>query len=229
MDSITLGKGWPAKTCARILRPLALALTALGFAPGCVTLNTLVSGGECPPTGVPCQVVATWHKYIVWTPDPVNGGVPTPGLAGRLYLFGPEIGRPIVSDGSLVVDLYDHTAGGQPVLLEEWRIDSDTLRRLLRRDPIGWGYTLFLPWGTYNPAITRVELKVRYHPVNGIAPLYAQSSPWTFEQEENTGPALARHGPAAPSANAAAARRGNSGPIMKTTATGPARTAPANP
>jgi hypothetical protein len=95
-----------------------------------------------------------------------------------VYLFGPEIGFPVVGDGALVVDLYDET--GTPerpaVLREEWRLDPVTLKRLLRRDTIGWGYTLFLPWGSYRPEVTRVRLKVRYQPAEG-APLFAEGSP----------------------------------------------------
>jgi hypothetical protein len=126
--------------------------------------------------------VATWSHDVVTTPDPVHNGTPTPGLAGRLYLFGPEIGYPLVGDGSLSVDLYDEgpkVNGGTPVLLEQWHIDKDTLRRLLKRDMIGWGYTLFLPWGTCKPEITRINLKMRYEPLKGY-PLFTDSGPLTL-------------------------------------------------
>src|SRR5262249_41445546 len=62
-----------------------------------------------------------------------------------------------------------------------WRIDQDTLQRLLRRDMIGWGYTLFLPWGTYKPEITQVHLKVRYEPAHGT-PVYSESSSMTLNK-----------------------------------------------
>ena len=67
--------------------------------------------------------------------------------------------------------------------LEEWRIDKDTLKRLHKKDVIGEGYTIFLPWATYKPEIARIQLKVRYEPVKG-APLYAASSPLTLTADD---------------------------------------------
>jgi hypothetical protein len=129
-------------------------------------------------------VVATWNPQVVFTPDPVHAGEPTPGLVGRVYLFGEEIDYPEVGDGSIVVDLYDETSGAAAkasVPLEEWRIDKVTLKRLKRRDAIGWGYTLFLPWATYKPEITTVRLRLRYVPTKGT-PLYAESAPLAFSK-----------------------------------------------
>jgi hypothetical protein len=170
---------------------VAAVLPLAALAGGCVTLDCLRSDDEPPPPGTPCQVVAWWQPHVVFAPDPARNGVSAPGLAGRLYLFGQEVGFPMVGDGSVVVDLYDETncpagrpagqapgppagqAGAQPVLQEEWRIDPVTLKRLLRRDRIGWGYTLFLPWGRYRPDLTRVQLRVRYVPDHG-SPVFAE-------------------------------------------------------
>jgi hypothetical protein len=166
------------------------ALLALGCAllPGCVGLESFVGKTGNPPTGTPCQIVATWNKEVYFAPDPTHGGQPTPGLSGRLYLFGPRIDYPFAGDGSLMVDLYvvepttveNAPAGaGQLKLLEQWRIDKVTLKKLLRKDTIGWGYTLFLPWGTYKPEITQVYLRARYDPPEGM-PLYTESNPLTL-------------------------------------------------
>src|SRR5439155_4906861 len=102
----------------------------------------------------------------------VRGGTPGPGLAGRVYLFGPEIKFPLTGDGGLEVLLSDETSG-ELVQKEAWMIDADTLKKLLRRDQIGWGYTVFLPWTTYRPEITKVRLKVCYLPAHGT-PLYSE-------------------------------------------------------
>src|SRR5579885_875781 len=118
---------------------LALVLTS-----GCVGLNPFVAA-DAPPQGKVCQVVATWNSKVVTAEDPCHGGAATPGLAGRVYLFGPQIDFPMQGDGGMVVDLYDQTSG-KPAMLEEWRLDPATLQRLLRKDVIGWGYTVFLPW-----------------------------------------------------------------------------------
>src|SRR5215207_6954404 len=163
----------------------ALLLTAT-LSSGCVSLGMPGLLNDTPkPADDVCQVVVTWKNYVMFTPDPTQGGQPTPGLAGRLYLFGSQIDFPRVGDGAVVVDLFDETAvarGGQPVRLEEWRIDRDTLRRLLRKDAIGHGYTLFLPWATYKPEIERVLLKLRYEPVKGH-PLYAEAMPLALNED----------------------------------------------
>ncbi len=145
--------------------------------PGCVHLPK--TGSDEPmPHGAVCQVTATWNHQVVFAPDPTHGGAPTPGLAGRLYLFGQEISYPLVEEGSLTVDLYDDTKpatnGQQPIPLEEWRLDAATLKRLVRRDMIGYGYTLFLPWGTYKPEINQIHLKLHFVTSKG-APFYAES------------------------------------------------------
>ncbi len=165
-----------------------LALICLSSA-GCVGLGDLVPTTDGPPTGKPCQVITDWNDQVVFTPDPTHGGAPTPGLACRLYLFGERIDFPMACAGKVTVDIYDVSDPGketQPKLLEVLYIDKDTLHRLLRRDMIGWGYTLFLPWGTYNPQIKCVQLKLRYEPVNGT-PLFTASKKLTLRDPADTG------------------------------------------
>jgi hypothetical protein len=127
-----------------------------------------------------------WNPSVVFTPDPVHDGKANPGLAGRIYLFGPEIGCPMLGNGGLVVQLFDDTkpcAEKEAKPLEEWRLDPVGFKQLQRRDAIGWGYTLFLPWGTYKPEINQVHLKVCYQPPKGF-PIYAASSPITLSDPE---------------------------------------------
>jgi hypothetical protein len=136
------------------------------------------------PHGAVCQVVATWNHEVIFAPDPIHGGTPTPGLAGRLYLFGPEISYPLVEEGSLIVDLFDDTkapASNPPLPLEEWRLDPATLKRLVKKDMIGYGYTLFLPWGTYKPEVNQIHLKVHFVTAKG-ASYYAESGPLSLDK-----------------------------------------------
>lgn len=145
------------------------------------SMPSLSSDGPPAAATNVCQVVVQWNKNVHYEPDPVNGGVPTPGIVGRLYLFGPTIDFPQAGDGSLMIDLFidsDSKPGEKPV--ERWCIDPDTLRRLLRKDMVGWGYTLFLPWTTYQRDVTNVHMTVRYDPKSGN-PLYAPSSKVTLE------------------------------------------------
>jgi hypothetical protein len=147
---------------------------------GCATTDS-AHFISAKPSGPPCQVVVTWNPQVVFNPDVVHGGAPTPALVGRLYLFGEEINYPLEGDGSVVVDLYDETPGpaAKPSTpLEEWRIDKDTLNRLKRRDPVGVGYTLILPWATYKPDISTIHLRLSYSPTKSKGfPLYADSAP----------------------------------------------------
>src|SRR5262245_38479506 len=131
-------------------RPLlgALALGLLAALAGCDTTEEFVSSSPPPAcsAGPPvytvqaCQIAAKWEPNVLFLPDPSRDGARNPGIAGRVYLFGVEAGTPLVGNGCLAVDLYDDTQPGGPVLVERWNIDSDTLRRLLTRDFLGWGY-----------------------------------------------------------------------------------------
>lgn len=149
----------------------AAVVAAASLAAGCAATEWgLFKGERVPP---PCQVVATWQNCVQFTPDPANQGKMSPGLAGRLYLFGPEIGEPLPGDGALSVALYDESKG-EPVMREVWNIDPVTLKRLAKRDAIGTGYTVFLPWANYSPEVTRVRLKVCYKASKGT-PLYTEN------------------------------------------------------
>jgi hypothetical protein len=174
----------PARTVISHSMPrtglFAVFLAALG---GCAPLMSFVAPVNEQPKPSPdcCQAVAQWSNRVHYEPDPTNGGVPTPGIVGRFYLFDSQVKDSLVGDGSVLVSLFDDsgpTASEKPI--EIWFIDADTLQRLLRRDTIGWGYTLFLPWTTYKREINNVHLTVRYDPKQG-SPLYTPSSPLTLE------------------------------------------------
>jgi hypothetical protein len=92
-----------------------------------------------------------------------------------------------------VVDLYDPNRpenDGSGVPLGQWRYDSVTLQRLLRKDMIGWGYTLFLPWPDYKPEVTRIQLRLRFEPAKGGMAMYANSEPMTLDNGVNKAPVL---------------------------------------
>jgi hypothetical protein len=174
-------QGRPLVLGARILTALPLLVL---FLTGCVTTSSFVPASWDKPTGEICQVAAAWVPEVVYTPDPVHGGDSRPGFAGRVYLFGEEVKYPLVGDGTIIVTLYDETKGRaqNKVPLEEWRFDAETLKRLERKDTVGWGYTLFLPWGTYRPDIKQIQLRLRYHKHAGGLPLYAASQPFSLRE-----------------------------------------------
>jgi hypothetical protein len=148
----------------------ALVLTA-----GCLTLDYKAHD---VPTGTPAQAAATWQTYVLFAADPAREGASTPGLAGRLYLFGAQGDLPVAAPGKVQVRLYPDPPDGKKVEtpLEVWDLDPETMRGKLQRDAIGWGYTLLLPWGTYSPDLTHVRLTVRFEPSRGGPPLYAQET-----------------------------------------------------
>ncbi len=94
----------------------------------------------------------------------------------------------MIGDGKLVVDLYQGPIPrtGDPRPLEEWRFDPATLKGLAKRDFLGWGYTVPLPWGTYRPDLTCVQMKVRYEPAKGT-PLYAEGAPMAVKNADKDG------------------------------------------
>ncbi len=161
---------------------------------GCVGIDSNSLSEATPPAaGTPCQIVATWQPQVYITHDPAHNGADTPTLVGRVYLFGPEIKYSMPGNGALVVDLYEGTVtpATPAVPLEEYRYDSATLSKLLRRDAIGWGYTIPFMWGTYRPDVTHVQMKVRFEPTKGT-PLYTENASMAIDN-----PGLPITGPAA--------------------------------
>ena len=222
------------RRAARLVRPAGAVgtLLALLLGGGCVTTGHFGHKEEGPPVGEVCQAVAYWANQVAFSPDPVNQGRQSPVLRGRLYLFGRQIDFPRTGGGSVVVELFDATpnTGRDPNLpLEVWEFDADTLRqRCLSRDMIGWGYNLFLPWGTYRPEISTVRLRVCYQPPGGL-PIYTDNPPMTLSSAADTHYTARTISPPAPAGQgqapgaAAAAPKGEGGGLKPVSITLPAK------
>ncbi len=184
-EGVTSMKTVQCRQKVRINLGAALGLVMAFGMVGCVTLPTLDTS-FLSKHETPCQVVTTWQPEVLFSADPARGGMSAPGIGGRLYLFGNEIGKPLKGNGSLVVDLYDVTGSQspEPVHLEQWQIDAKTLNRLGKNDPIGFGYTIYLPWSTCLESYHRIQLKVKYQTTNGFA-LYTDSGPITMTHPES--------------------------------------------
>jgi hypothetical protein len=188
---------------AQLVSPLVVLAALCGA--GCIGADKIKNPFKPAADSIqPAQAVAAWNNKVVYAPDPLRGGAAVPYLMGRLYLFGPEVGAPLVGDGSLVVDLYDLTPrgpGSEPVMLQEQRYDPETLKRFVKEDLFGMGYTVYIPWTTYRPDITQVNLILRYDPAKGQSLLH-QSGPLTVDhaatkelqglQAKGKGPPLAQ-------------------------------------
>jgi hypothetical protein len=137
------------------------------------------------------EMTTLWRNKIDYLPDPSPGknGQMGPGLAGQLFLFGPnmQFAQP---DGKLTVALYDETPrppGQAPLPPEGWEFDKETLKQLRTFDErFGMSYALFLPWPTYRPDVTRIRIAVRYDPEKGH-PIYGSETRITLDNSANNG------------------------------------------
>jgi hypothetical protein len=166
---------------------LAGLVLATAPAAGCVTLDVFCPP-EKPPVGLPCQLATTWEPGLRTALDPYHGGAPYHALAGRLFLFlfdAENTPHLITGDGEIRVELFDDrplAAGGIPASLEQWVFPSNVTKLLCRKDAVGWGYTIVLPWiKSYSPDITQVHVRVCYQAPGG-APMYIESSPIKLAQ-----------------------------------------------
>ncbi len=175
-----------------------LPLLLVSLCAGCVTTGPLpLPKWDAPPKGQVAQVMPLWADGIAVQSDPMQGGRPVPGLAARVYLFGPDLGQPLVADGTLIVYQYDdlQPPSDDQLPREVWTLDKASLEKLLKKDALGWGYNLWLPWSSYNPAIRKVGLVICYRPEKGM-------DAWSGQhilplRGENPGPSAA--GPKRPS------------------------------
>jgi len=138
--------------------------------PGCVSTGAKNGVPEQPPVGPAYQVQALWQGRIVTALDTVHQGAKLPGLAGRVYLLGKDLGKSVKGEGKLLVDLYesDKTGTDEPRLLEHYEFPGAVLNQLLKKDTwIGWGYTVFLPWPEYRAEIKHVQLQMSFVPEKG--------------------------------------------------------------
>jgi len=121
--------------------------------------------------GQAARLTAAWNNKVVYAPDPTHGGEPFPGLMGKMWLFGPEVGAPLTLEGEVLVGVWDTAPalnGGDPVLIETWHIDPEAARKVRRKDFFGGdGYNLFLPFTKYNVDLKRINVVARFNCVDG--------------------------------------------------------------
>ena len=158
--------GTPAGS--RTIRGLAaLSAVCLILASGCTTLDVGLGCGDGPPRGDVRSVQVRWFPEIASAPDSTRGGAENKGIVGRLYLSGAiALKECYEAEGDVTVFLYNDSVpveqGMEQTPMEGWKIDRVTLQKLARKDVVGWGYTLFLPWSSYRPDVTRVHMKLQY-------------------------------------------------------------------
>lgn len=161
----------------KVLSYAFLTALTMSFGSGCSSFQTICSTewmkspwGDQEPQQAVSHVLSRWENNVRTTNNNQAGGAPIVGLAGRVYLMNETMGQNVNAQGELLVQLFDMTAAGPdspPQKILEVRYDPIALKQLKRKDLIGEGYTLFLPWENFNPAIKKVQVQVSYQPKNG--------------------------------------------------------------
>jgi len=162
--SLTPARGAGAKKIPLLL-PFVLAAL-----PGCVNSESWVFKPQPASLSGISTITMIWSGLAV-TRDSANDGKTLPGFAGRLYLMGPDLATPLLREGKVVVDMSVPGPDGKFTLIERWEIDPKTMQRLARKDWVGDGYTLFLPWPAYSPDIAQAQMRAVFYPRNG-GPIY---------------------------------------------------------
>jgi hypothetical protein len=136
------------------------------------------------------EMEVAWRNRIAYLPDPAKNGVPGPGLAGQMFLFGGPKLQFAEADGTLTVDVVDVTprpAGQAPAAAERWQFDKHMLKNLRTVDEtFGKSYVLFLPWPAYTPDVTKVKITARYDSESGH-PLFAMPTVVTIDSSAQFG------------------------------------------
>lgn len=175
-----------AATLSNILGPGRRLLAGIGLVflalPGCMNFSEWTAAKDTAPVGPIHSVHSTWEPFIVTAEDTQNNGAPLPGLAGRVLMFGENLGYPRRGNGKIDVAVFDISTGKE-TYVDGWTFDKVTLnQKLLRKDAIGWGYTLFLPSDKLRPELARVKITVRYVPESGV-PLFAPPATVTLRND----------------------------------------------
>ncbi|HEX3147069.1 MAG TPA: hypothetical protein VHR66_03245 [Gemmataceae bacterium] len=162
-----------APTAARAAAPEATVVANQYDRDG--KLNAFITNQGLPTTpaksGEPARIAVAWNNKVIYAPDPTHGGDLVPGLLGKMWVFGPEEGVPLVIDGELIVGVWDlgpKAKGGQPALQEVWHIDNEAAKKFRKKDFMGGeAYTVFLPWSQYNVDIKQVNVIARFNAAGG--------------------------------------------------------------
>jgi hypothetical protein len=183
---------------------LALGVLALAPASGCtafqrVSTSQWLATGWCDDAAQVSQVMAFWDNRVHITENTRNDGAPLPVMAGRVFLVNEEAKKLVEADGFIRVQMFDVTdprPGAAQRKLASWEFDPHSLKRLMRKDTAGIGYTLVLPWQEHDPSVKKVRMQVGYFPKTG-SPHYTSPQMLTLQSADAPQPQIFER-PAAP-------------------------------
>lgn len=125
-------------------------------------LVVVVTPRLAPPSATH-RVQACFEDRLVAAEDAFNRGAKIAGLSGTVYLFANESNQTIEARGTIEVEAYDVASATKRAA---WTLDARSLEKLKRKDLVGVGYRLFLPW---EGDARDVKLVVTYRPAKGNA------------------------------------------------------------
>jgi hypothetical protein len=171
------------KLSALSLAGLLFSLTLAGCVSSTVRPPSL-SWFDGPSHGSVNRLVSLWADGVIAQPDRVTGA-PTPGFSGRLYLFGADPGSTLAADGAIHICLFNKAdpRGPDAAPCEVWDLREKDLKLMLKKDGVGWGYNLWLPWTTCSPDITHVAIRIQYLPKSGM-PIWTETNEIVVNQPE---------------------------------------------
>jgi len=121
---------------------------------------------ETGPYGKPTEIGAIWQDGVDVQLDKQHGGLTIAGFAGRIFFMQARPGMPaqtVLINSPMKIMLFDdRQTQGPPVPLETWTILPEHLPLLVKKDVTGWGYSVWLPWNTFDRSIRSVRMTVEY-------------------------------------------------------------------
>lgn len=167
-------------------RAMLTGMAMAAFAPVACLSKHFARKEEAKPVAQQGRLVSAWENKVTYAPDTSRGGAVFPGLNCRVYLFGPDMAVPIVGDGMLRVTFHEasrKSGSGEGKITDIVDISPESLRLFVKRDFVGDGYTIFIPWFNYRPEISDVFILLEYHAANGEV-LRHQSGTFTVDHSE---------------------------------------------
>ncbi len=138
---------------------------------GCHTTNPSLRASAAPRTdGSISRVVVLWSEAVLR-----QDNVPVvQGFAGKVYLFGPNSSQPVTAPGKFTVYAYNDSKDAEAASEKKdakpdrvWEIKEADLQALLKKDAIGWSYSLWLPYDQPAPKERRCTLILSFVPDHG--------------------------------------------------------------
>ncbi len=140
------------------------------------------------------KVVVLWTEAVLRA----NNLPVAQGFAAKVYLFGPDSREPVTTPGKFTIYAYDETATGEQVKEaagsqpdRSWEFQESELRGLLKKDAIGWSYSIWVAYGPPTGSERRVTLRLSFTPDNERQVL-SESSLVTLPAVNPVGPRKSR-------------------------------------